>query len=92
MRSAAHEEQIKMANYNDFFNFIHHYEEHSQNISFFPFDRRLLAETNVQSWGRRFRIQALSGSEERSFAMLVDGPMIKETALHFMAWLKIETF
>jgi hypothetical protein len=34
MRSAARKEQIKMVIYNDFFNFIHHYEEHRQNISF----------------------------------------------------------
>jgi hypothetical protein len=34
----------------------------------------------------------LSGSEERPSAMLVDGPMIKATAIHFMARLKIEIF
>lgn len=45
MRSAAHKEQIKMVICHDFFDFIHHYEEHRQNItSFFLFDRRPLAE------------------------------------------------
>jgi hypothetical protein len=35
MRSEAHKEQIKLAIYKDFYNFIHHYEEQSHNISFF---------------------------------------------------------